>query len=553
MAVENAALPMAAPGERVESESRTRTGAWAPPAVAAIVLLTLIGAVFRVIVANQSLFADELSTYWISATHGLGGVLSLLYSSGRIQHAEITPPLSFLASWLTTRPGTSPELLRLPALVSGIATIPVVYVLGLRTVGRRAALLATAVTALSPFMIYYSAEARAYGLLMLLVCCSTLSMLLALDTGRRRYWVLYAVFSAAAFYTHYTCLFVLAVQLAWLLWARPQVRRPALLANAAAAALVIPWIPGLIADLRSPTVKILSAISAFTPYAVRIDLQHWAIGYPYTMAGGLTGLPGAPALVLLAGAVALATAGVVLAVARGRGAEALRRIAPARGGDAGWPRITLVALLMVATPIGEIVVSAFGNHIIGIRDMGASWPFLALTASAVVIASGPRLGLAAAALTVVAFALAAPKMLEPRFSRPDYRSAANYVAAHASLGDVAIDGTGVLSPGPLTGFDVAFHRRLPVFRALTRSERDHPFTLLDPVESIQQAFARAVRTANGRRIFIVSSLANGTFGSPNPLTPPVLPGGYRRELQRQYPGFLLTLVSVYARPAAGTA
>src|SRR5207302_10785636 len=181
------------------------------PTAAAVTVaaLTVLGAAVRVIVAHQSVFADELSTYWISATHSLGGVLSLLYSTGRIHHAEITPPLSFLASWLTTRAGSSPDLLRLSALLAGTATIPLVYLLGLRTVGRRAALLATAITALSPFMIYYSTEARAYGLLMLLTLASTLAMLLALDTRRARWWVLYAVAAVSALWTHYTCAFVL--------------------------------------------------------------------------------------------------------------------------------------------------------------------------------------------------------------------------------------------------------------------------------------------------------------------------------------------------------
>src|SRR5207302_2677690 len=109
----------------------------------------------------------------------------LLYSTGRIHHAEITPPLSFLASWLSTRAGTSPELLRLPALIAGTATIPLVYLLGLRTVGRRAALLAAPLTALSPLMIYYSAEARAYGLMMFFLLGATLSLLLALASCLR--------------------------------------------------------------------------------------------------------------------------------------------------------------------------------------------------------------------------------------------------------------------------------------------------------------------------------------------------------------------------------
>ncbi len=425
----------------------------ARPWLLAVLALTALGAIPRVIVAHQSVFADELSTYWISVTHSLGGVMSLLYSTGRIQHAEITPPLSFVASWLTTRLGHSPELLRLPALLAGTATIPLVYALGRRAIGRNGALLAAAVTAFSPFMIYYSAEARAYGLMMFLTGCAVLSLLEALDTGRRRYWVLYAVFSAAAFYTHYTCLFVLAVAAVWALWFEPrgaplgagrQRRRGAL--------LVVPWIPGLIADLQSPTVAILSALSPFTAYAVRIDIQHWALGYPYTVAGGLAKLPGVPSLLLLAAVAVLTVIGLVIRGRREDWGPAWRRPARILAPDYPHRRVLLVVLLMLATPVGEIVGSAIGSHIIGVRDLAASWPYLALTGAAVVTAAGPRFGLAAAALTVVAFALSVPKMLSSDFQRPDYRSAANYVAAHARPGDTVVDVTGALSPGPADRF-----------------------------------------------------------------------------------------------------
>jgi hypothetical protein len=537
MAVENVASPQVAaaggPGATARAAGR-RPGA----AVLAVVALTVLGAVLRVIVAHQSVFADELSTYWISATHGLGGVLSLLYSTGRIHHAEITPPLSFLASWLTTRAGTSSELLRLPALIAGTATIPLVYVLGLRTVGRRAALLACALTALSAFMIYYSAEARAYGLLMLLLVGSTLSMLLALDTGRRRYWVLYAVCSAAAFYTHYTCLFVLAVQLVWLLWTEPRARRPALLANGAAALLVIPWIPGLIQDLRSPTVKILSALSAFTPNAIRVDIQHWALGYPYTVAGGLRDLPGTPALVLLGAAAIAVLAGVVASVRGNRWSAPPLRSRP-----------VLVAALVLATPVGEIIGSALGNHIIGVRDLAASWPFLALCAAAVVFAAGRRLGSVAAVLAVVAFALGAAKMLESRFARPNFQAPADYVDTHARPGDVVVDGTGALSPGPTTPLDVTLHRRMPVVRALAPAENAYPFNFLTPSVPISTAFSRAIAAAHGGRIFVVSVRLAAKPTGPT-LTPLTLPGGYARCSQRRYEGFVITLVSVYSRSCA---
>ena len=174
-------------------------------------------------VANQSIFADELSTYWISATHALGGVLSLMYGTAAIQHAEITPPLYFLAVVADHAGRHMPgAVLRLPSLIAGAVTIPLVYAARPAPLGRRAALVAAALTALSPFMIYYSGEARAYALMMLLLVASTLSMLLALDTGRARWWVLYAACSCAAFYTHYTAAFILATQFVWLVWAHPR-------------------------------------------------------------------------------------------------------------------------------------------------------------------------------------------------------------------------------------------------------------------------------------------------------------------------------------------
>jgi len=439
-----------------------------------------------------------------------------------------------------------------PALLAGTATIPVVYLLGRRALGRRAGVLAAALTALSPFMIYYSAEARAYGLMMFLLACSTLSMLLAIDTGRGRYWVLFAVCSAAAFYTHYTSAFVLAVQLLWLWWAEPQARRRALIANAAAAALVLPWIPGLIADFRSSTLTLLSALSPFNAHAVRVDIEHWALGYPYTVAAGLREIPGSPSLVLLAAATVLAAGGVALAARRGGWAGPLRWVSPAAGRSLRGRRLVLVVALMLATPVGEILGSAVGNHIIGVRDLAASWPYLALAAAAFVTAAGPRVGTVAALLALAAFALGAPKLLEARFSRPDYQSAADYVASHARAGDVVIDETGGLSPGPLTGFDVAFHRRLAVFRALAPAERDHPYTVFDPRVPLASAFARAVNAARGARVFIVSvrvpNVASVAGLAP---APSELPGGYRRQSQHGYAGFQLTQVSVYSRaPAA---
>jgi hypothetical protein len=285
-------------------------------------------------------------------------------------------------------------------------------------------------------------------------------------------------------------------------------------------------------------VKILSALSAFTPNAIRVDVQHWALGYPYTVAGGLRDLPGTPALVLLGAAAVAVLAGLTVALRRKRW-----RAPPLRS------RPVLVFALVLATPVGEIIGSALGNHIIGVRDLAASWPFLALSASAVVFTAGRRLGAVAAVLAVVAFVLGAAKMLESRFARPNFQAPADYIYTHARPGDVVIDGTGALSPGPTTPLDVTLHHRMPVIRALAPAENDYPFNFLTPIVPISTAFARAIAAAHGGRIFVVSVRLAANPTGPT-LTPPTLPGGYPRCSQRRYEGFVITLVSVYSRSCA---
>ncbi len=86
-------------------------------------------------------------------------------------------------------------------------------------------------------MIYYSAEDRSYALMMFLVTLSTFALLRGVArAGGRRWWVLFAVSAAAAFFTHYTCFFVLATEVVWVLWAYPQSRRPVMIASVAGAA-----------------------------------------------------------------------------------------------------------------------------------------------------------------------------------------------------------------------------------------------------------------------------------------------------------------------------
>jgi hypothetical protein len=454
-------------------------------------------------------------------------VLSTVHSN-----AEITPPLYFAAAWVTTQLGHAPELVRLPSLIAGALTIPAVYALGLRTVGRRAALVATALTALSPFMTYYSAEARAYGVMMLFAVLSTLAMLLAVDTGRTRWWVAYAAASCAAVYSHYTSVFLLAAQLAWLVWAHPRARRPALLANVGAAVGFAPWITGFVADLRSPTSKILSALSPFTPHDVLVDLGHWSVGYPYTWVAHLSEIPGTPALVLLGVGVLAGAAGL-----------ALRRPPLSR-------RIVLVLLLLASVPAGEALASAVSDNVFGVRNLAASWPAFALALAALLSAAGRRAGVAAAVLGVAAFAVASAELLENRYHRPDYRAAAAYVERTARPGDAVIDATAALSPGPVSGLDAALTRRPPLLlRSAAPAERDHPFGFADPIVTLDAAVARARALHAAHRILVVTHVfPQRILGleQRNAAIERRFPPGYRLLGVRRYPGIADVVVRTYA-------
>ena len=447
--------------------------------------LTVLGFAIRVAGFNQSIIADELSTYWIIKGHSLGDVLSSVRSDD-----EITPPLYFVLAWLSTKLGSNPDLVRLPSLVAGTATIPLVYMLGARTVGRSAGLIGATIFTLSPFMIYYSTEARAYAVMLVLLTASTLALLTAVEGGRARWWVVYAVCSCGALLSHYTAAFPLAAQFAWALWAHRDALRPLLLSNVGVLIGFAPWIPGFIADNNSPTTEILARLSPFTLDYARTAVENWAIGFPYV---DVSSLPGTFAVILLISGLAIALlAGTV------RAADAVRASRPGLGGL--WRRIppgaVLIVLLALAAPIGEAVYSAVGGDVFGARNLNASWPGLALGVGALLTAAGPLAGFIATALVLSGYALGAAKMLEADFARYDYHAAAETIQERWQPGDVVVDIPGS-TPVPLTGLDVYLPQDHLEFRLGIPSTTDHPFTIADAVPPAAEVITEAMRVARG--------------------------------------------------------
>src|SRR5262245_23316265 len=501
----------------------------APP-VLAVLALTLLGGMLRLRVAHEALFADELSTYWIVVGNDLGTVLSTVQSNN-----ELTPPLFCVGSWLATRFGSSPELVRFPSLVAGIAMIPLVYQLGLRLAGPAVGLTAAAITTFAPFMIYYAAEARAYALMMCMVTLSTLAMVIAVDTRRTRWWVVYAVATAGAVYSHYTCVFLLAAQALWLVVAYPEARWAGIAASFGAALLYVPWLPGFLDDIRSPTTVIAYQMQPFTPADVVKTIKHWTIGYPYSFLG-LDDVPGPVGLALLGLAGSLMLVGVAMRMWRG-GARGLDR------------RGVLIVVLALSVPIGGAVASFGGKHVFSTRNLAASWPGLALLSALLLHAAGGRLGVVAATLAVAGLAIGGVRMLDPQHQRPDYQAAAAMVDREARDGDVVVEQTAVLSPAPVSSMVPAWRRTHRVFSAGLLQPNTGP---LGPRSRFAEVLRSALDAAKGGRIFLVQTQYREI---PSQLlaalvTGPPIPPPYRLVERRSFPGFLENSVEVYEAPAA---
>lgn len=77
-----------------------------------------------------------------------------------------------------------PGALRLAAAIAGTLAVPLTFALARRLWGARAALLTGGLAALSPFLIFYSRQARPYALLLL--CCVLHAWVCASAAGRRR-------------------------------------------------------------------------------------------------------------------------------------------------------------------------------------------------------------------------------------------------------------------------------------------------------------------------------------------------------------------------------
>jgi 4-amino-4-deoxy-L-arabinose transferase-like glycosyltransferase len=188
----------------------------------------------------QSLWYDEAYTAYVTDPATVG--LSYIWSSGPVAYM---PPLHHTLVYLSRLVGTGEASLRLPSVLAGIFTIVLIYLTAKYCFNRRVAAFASLIATVSTFQVYYSQEARAYSLLMLLSIASTYCLVRALREKRRAWWLAYVICAALGMYTHLYMAFVLLAQNIYLLMeyeAKRVTGRAWILSQILPFLLFLPWL-----------------------------------------------------------------------------------------------------------------------------------------------------------------------------------------------------------------------------------------------------------------------------------------------------------------------
>ncbi len=132
-----------------------------------IPIITIIGFILRVYkITERSIWLDEAITAQISQT----GILGIILNRSQ---TGIHPPLYFILVYFWTCIfGDSELALRSLSMIFGVLSIPLLYKLVKKLYDETTALISSLIFALSPFLIYFSQEARMYPLFTFLALLS---------------------------------------------------------------------------------------------------------------------------------------------------------------------------------------------------------------------------------------------------------------------------------------------------------------------------------------------------------------------------------------------
>jgi mannosyltransferase len=406
-----------------------------PLALAGVVALAVVAFLWRL--GASSLFIDE--TYsWHAGVASFTGVFR------SVRATEVAPPLYYLLLhfWINILGSDSEWTMRSLSVLAGVGLVAGVWWLGRLVADGVVAALGGALVALSPLVVQYAQEVRAYVFAMLFTVLAVAAAVEATHRPdrARRWMAMSAAASIAAVWTHYTSLTVLAA-LAGFVWTEPRLSRAArrawLLACATGVVIIAPL---MIIQLRAGHQGGVAPFAALT-----------ATNFARVIGTPFDGRFAPQAMTYVSGALAVAAGLVVLGVRRG--------LTPRQREQ--W--LLLGAALLPLLPVIGVTIAARvldqrTYYSLITRYTAVAAPFM-LIAIAIVIARGPRpVGVGLAGLVGVALVSGLSVTYPRTGSQPNLRAAFARVAAGYRRGDL-VELAGMLAARGESDYYVSHLRR----------------------------------------------------------------------------------------------
>ncbi len=368
---------------------------------AIVAALTVAAAALRfALISHQGFWFDEANTAQL-VSFSPGPMLSL------IKHYESTPPLYYAVAWVWARIfGFGEDGLRSLSAVAGVLAVPVAYGAAAKLISRRAGVIAAALTAFSPMLIWYSQEARAYEAVVLLTGLSLLTFALARERPSGAALAAWTVACVLALATEYYAALVVVPEAIWLLYynRRGPGMRPLL---GAIGVLVVLAVPLLWLAINQNATGHASWIAPI-PLAPRLDqiIPQFTVGFQLPAQQVLTRVGEAAALVAL-----------LMLLARSERVErsgALVALSIALGGF-------VLALLLVAGGIDDLIT----------RNIISLWmPAAVAVAGGLAARRARALGLfCTVVLCAIGLTGAIAVAANRKFQRPDWRGVGRVLGA----------------------------------------------------------------------------------------------------------------------------
>jgi uncharacterized membrane protein len=264
-----------------------------------VAAITIVGLGLRLININSGLWYDEVFNLVEYVRHPVLNIISEFRSTNN--HLLY----SLLAHFSISIFGEHAWSLRLPALVFGVGSIPLIFLLGDAFGRRREGILAACLLAVSYHHIWFSQNGRGYTVLLFCTLLATWLFVQVIQNRRSAMVIAYGVTAAIGTYAHLTMILIVmshALLWAFWLWSRKDQSDWRSDASAAVSAvslaavgtvlLYLPLIPQVLSVFLSPP---QSTVTFVTPtWAVLETIKGLIVGLGGIglLAGGVLGVAG---------------------------------------------------------------------------------------------------------------------------------------------------------------------------------------------------------------------------------------------------------------------